>query len=257
MNRKFWEHRSFTNVDIVDYPCPKCHIGTLRKTKLLVEDAEDEESPYAYQYGTNCIFSAIFKCSRNSCGEVVSLVGACTLDYPEKKDYPHGGYEVKPVNIYVPKFFYPNLKLFVIPYNVPKEIKEQINLAFSHYFNDLSSCANRVRVAVELLLNDIKAPKYRMTKKKKRYYFKYNLHDRIKHFGKKKKYKDISNLLLAIKFIGNEGSHVGKVELIDVLDAFQFLHDVLDRVYLKRREVLLRNASQIAESGKLRSMNED
>jgi len=42
---------------------------------------------------------------------------------------------------------------------------------------------------------------------------------------------DIADFLLAIKWIGNTGSHTGKLERIDVLEAYELLELSLNKLY--------------------------
>ena len=41
--------------------------------------------------------------------------------------------------------------------------------------------------------------------------------------------------MLAVKWIGNEGSHPGSVSRDDLLDAFQLVEHLLDEIFINRR----------------------
>jgi len=56
-----------------------------------------------------------------------------------------------------------------------------------------------------------------------------NLHSRLELF--KKNQPQIADHLLAIKWIGNSGSHIGKIEKVDILDAFELLEYSLNKLY--------------------------
>lgn len=252
MNRNLWESRSFKRKSPTQYPCPKCYIGILKIEKLekkitkeaIVLDAHN------YPYGIEHIFSGMYKCSEESCGNLVSFCGLLKKDIKVPDELPNGEVDEKYITIYKPKYFYPNLRLFQLPTKISDDLKEQIDLSFSHYFNDLSSCANRIRTSIEVILNEIKAPKYKKRSNGSRHFFR-KLHSRIENYSKKK--KTISELLLAIKFIGNEGSHIGKVEVDDILDAYEILKEVIDIAFVKNRIKVIGIAKEINTLKKPRS----
>lgn len=78
-----------------------------------------------------------------------------------------------------------------------------------------------------------------------------NLHERVVLFSLRN--KDIANHLLAVKWIGNTGSHVGDVTRDDVFDDFQIINYVLDELFLKRSEVVSKLTKQINKAKKPRS----
>lgn len=252
MNRDLWKSRSFEKDSPTLYPCPKCYVGILKPIWIKKEITSEGEYWINCQYpdGIEHIFSGIFKCSKKSCGELVSFGGVCNKDINVPHELPNGEYYEKKITIYEPKYFFPNLRLFKLPKEVSKELKEQIDLSFSHYFNDLSSCANRIRTTIEVILDDIKAPKYKIGKLGKRLVFT-KLHNRIDNFKKKKRI--IAELLLAIKFIGNEGSHIGKVEVDDILDAYEILNEVIDMAFVDKRKKVIKIAEEINQIRKPRS----
>jgi len=43
--------------------------------------------------------------------------------------------------------------------------------------------------------------------------------------------QEVKELLLAIKWIGNTGSHVGKLETIDILETYQLLEFALKKLF--------------------------
>lgn len=58
-----------------------------------------------------------------------------------------------------------------------------------------------------------------------------NLHDRIEHFSKLK--PKICKLLMALKIIGNEGSHTEYTDDESILDAFEILEMLVEIVFVK------------------------
>ena len=78
-----------------------------------------------------------------------------------------------------------------------------------------------------------------------------NLHQRIEHFTKSQ--KRLGQLLLAIKIIGNEGSHIGDIKIDDILDAYEILEEVVEIVYIKKRNKITTIAKEIVEKNKPRT----
>jgi len=271
MNRRLWNSRSFEGQSPSQYPCPKCYIGILKEfflEKKITKEAIFLDA-HSYPYGIKYIFSGMYRCSEASCDNLVSFGGYLEKDIEVPDELPNGQMDTKYITIYKPKYFYPNLRMFELPTEISDDLKEQIDLSFSHYFNDLSSCANRIRAAIEVILNEINAPNYHMpiensrcpirsnscsrhrtTTSRKRKKF-ITLNQRIEHY--KKKNKELGTFLLANKTIGNEGSHIGKVEVDDILDAYEILEEVIDIAFVKNRNRVIGIAKEIITLKKPRS----
>lgn len=69
------------------------------------------------------------------------------------------------------------------------------------------------------------------------------LDTRIKSFAPRN--QGVANKLLAIKWIGNTGSHSDNLELVDVLDAFELLEYCLEELYEGRTARLIALAASI------------
>ncbi len=238
MNRNIWIQQK--QIDSI-YTCPNCNSGILKLyliNKEITESGRFYEKQNNYPNGIEHLFSAILKC--NTCNEITTTIGRIIEDNQEYKEMEDGSYEVEYVNYYEPKFFFPNLKIFPLDDKIPRLVREQIDLSFANFFHDSSSCANRVRNAIELILDDIKVDGR-------------ILGNRIKKAVEIDKVdKEIGELLLAIKHVGNQGSH-GVLETSDILDIYQILHELLDRLYIKDRINVLDIANQINSIGKPRT----
>lgn len=253
MNREFWKNISFTNENPQHFPCPKCSSGILipkEKMTVFITEGGREMEKFGYPYGIEHIFSGILTCKNNNCKELISIGGICLKDIAYAEELPDGQMVEKRCSQYEPKYFYPNLKIFNLKNEIPDNVRTQINLSFSHFYNDLSSCANKIRIAIELILNDLKASKWRRTNKNKIHYFT-DLHSRIEHFATKN--KEVSNQLLALKIIGNEGSHIGDLTINDILDAYEILEQLIEFAYIKNRKRISALVDEIVSRKKPRS----
>jgi hypothetical protein len=179
------------------------------------------------------------------CGELVSVCGSTsvTMIFVESYEGPYGGRTSEYVTLYLPKFFDPAPPLFTIPEECPTEVSTELKRSFSLYWSDVGSAANRLRSAAEALLNDRKVMKMRTTKKKKR--IRLTLDERIEVF--KLREPEAADHLLAIKWLGNAGSHKSLIEpsIEDIFDGYDLFEDVLEQLYVKRAEKLKRRAKGI------------
>ena len=254
MNRDIWSKINFNHNNPKSYPCPSCNIGILDLNGILtkITPSGKEMKYHNYPYGIEHVFSGILQCKNNDCKELVTISGQCLKNIAYGKELPDGQLVEDRFSDYFPKYFYPNLRLFKLSDKIPSNVSEQINFSFSNYFDDLSSCVNRIRNSIELILDDLKAPKWKKTNTGKIHKFKV-LHQRIEHYGKRN--KNIANHLLALKIIGNEGSHVGNVGIEDILDAYEILEQLIEFAYIKKtkriaeiaKEIITRNKPRTAE----------
>lgn len=249
IDRKHWERRSFWSHNPVVYKCPECFQGSLRlmKPQGQITAIGIWEQKNSAPNGIEKIFSTFLKCELKDCGFVATMSGVARTKSRYIDEETHS---VRFGTVYYPKYCHPNLRLFELGVEVPKEIRQEIDVSFTHYFNDLSSCANRIRTSIELILNDIKAQK-KFRDKKGNLKKIPNLHQRIIKFEKRN--KRLSKLMLAVKFIGNEGSHIGNVEIEDVIDAYIILEQLIELIYIKNHKRIEEIANEIVQKGKPRT----
>lgn len=252
MNREIWKNRSFNHNNPKSYPCPNCSTGILDLNGILtkITPRGKEMEYYNYYDGIEHVFSGILKCKNADCNELVTISGQCLKDIVYGKELPDGQMVEDRFSTYYPKYFFPNLQIFNLSLEIPANVSEQINLSFSNYFDDLSSCANRLRHSIELILDDLKAPKWKKTNAGSIHKFKV-LHQRIEHYGKRN--KNIANHLLALKIIGNEGSHIGNLQTDDILDAYEILEQLIEFAYIKKTKRIAELAKEIVVLNKPRT----
>ncbi len=252
MNRKIWLKRNFNNKNPKHFPCPKCNVGILELKDIMtnITPTGKHMDYHNYQQGIEYLFSGILQCKNSDCKELITVCGKCLKNIVYDKKLPDGQIVEDRISDYFPKYFYPNLKLFNLSEQIPDNVAKQINLSFSNYFDDLSSCANRLRHSIELILNDLKAPKWKKCNNGKIFKFN-NLHQRIEHFGKRN--KNIANHLLALKIIGNEGSHIGNLQTDDIIDAYEILEQLIEITYIKNTKRIADLANEIVLKNKPRT----
>jgi hypothetical protein len=133
--------------------------------------------------------------------------------------------------------------VFPIAPECPYEVARGLLTSFELLWCDVPSAANRVRGAVETLLTERGIARSVVSSHNKRR--RLSLHDRITKFRVKNPVA--AETLLAIKWLGNEGSHGSSecLTLEDLLDAYELFEHVIDQVYVKRDRKIIRLASAI------------
>ena len=213
--------------------CPTCEIGSLWldiDTQKVIETGPSRSLHDDDAWGPELIeerFVGLLICQNGLCGEVVAVGGRTHLE----PYYDEEGI-VDWRKCYEPTFVNPAPPIFEIPRKCPEEIAAELRKAFSQFWSDTGSCANRLRAAAEALLTERRVAKTTTSKKGTR--TRLSLHTRIERF--KKKAPDAADYLLALKWLGNEGSHANPDELTkdDLLDGFEIFEHVIELVYVKR-----------------------
>ena len=222
----------FTRVAIQDWQCPTCQKGLLRIKEGTYFSEETSLSKKAHDHEAwdpdwiSSVYSCLLECSNNSCKETVSNIGKGFVDWDIEHD-EHGYPEQVYGDFFKPLFFHPHLKLISVPENTPDEVKKKLNDSFQLFFSSPSAASNHVRAAIESLLNNLNVNRYRVSNGKRRLI---NLHQRIDLLPAK--YAELKDLLIAVKWLGNAGSHSGKeLTADDVMDAYEIMEHILSEIY--------------------------
>ncbi|MEO1169138.1 MAG: DUF4145 domain-containing protein [Pseudomonadota bacterium] len=233
-DERFWR-RSFEVLP--NWPCPRCQQGSLKRSKdsehivephwSAVHHSDDEwESEWLEER-----FSIQMICQNASCGEVVSVIGKTSHELFHEPDW---GQSVR--RQFEPKAIYPAPPVFKIIDECPQVIAAELLNAFELYWSDSRSSANRLRAAAEAMLTERGVSRYSFDKKNKRY--RLSLHARIERFEKKN--AKAAEYLMAIKWLGNAGSHDGLDKLTDqdLLGGFELFEHVLETLYAGKTKKL-------------------
>ena len=189
------------------WKCPTCSNGVLRmqKDSFKVEETRSSKRdhnrsdwlPDSLQY----VFSCLLECSADRCKEWVSCAGEgfgdFETDYDEFGDI-HQSWET----FFRPKYFFPHLRMFSYPSDTPADVANELEESFKLLFCSPSSASNHLRIAVENLLTALKVKRFKTSAGRRSYL---SLHQRINLLPKK--HEHLKELLFAIKWLGNAGSH--------------------------------------------------
>ena len=229
IDRKPWR-RTFEKGTPPYLPCPYCNNGKLKLCESslslgqtagsLSEQDEDGWDPEL----TNGKSSCVFKCNNPGCRGAV----ACCAHYGVERQQT-GEDEFDLIEVHSPRYFDPPLPVFRIPRDCPEMVRKDVEGAFALHWADPMSAANRIRSALERLMDHARIPRRKRDGKGSSY--RLQLHNRIQEYGKKAKDKRLVSIMTAMKWIGNEGSHGGKLSRDDVFDAFDLLEHTLKQIF--------------------------
>lgn len=223
-----------------NWPCPYCYAGILKldKNNFLRHTTQKSSILYSissYPADLRYIFSGLLQCS--TCKEIVSFSG--TGEVLHDPLYEDGQHIRDFVDHFTPKSYFPELPIFKIPDKCPENVKTEIKRSFKDYWSDALSCAVSLRRSIEFLLTH-----YRIRKTQERDKSKPKpLGSRIKLF--EKKHPEVANLLSAIRWIGNQGTHENTISKRDVYLAYEILELALNKLFDKSENEIKKKASEI------------
>ena len=251
VDRDFWKTIKINRRESTSLPCPVCH-GVLH---LVNESLKFESSAYTTRnesgrdwehifWTGSC--SAIFKCSTSNCAETVPMCGLSEIT-----EYGEGEYEPECRR---PLYFYPPLPLFRISEKCPAAVAIEIKAGFALFWSDYAALMNHFRKAVEVIMDKLKVRKTKVVTDKKsgkRHYKYIPLHSRIEDYQKKR--PELGEQLEALKWLGNCGSHAGKIEQEDVFDACEILENFIQEHFERHGNRIQKMARSINKTKKPRS----
>lgn len=241
MNRAKWTAKQ----KAWNYVCPTCQLGHYRPVDEAFKDAEDGSSILTKLVDesfdpewTTWKFTELLRCDNADCQQAATAGGNRSVDI-NQVDW----------DVYIEtyyneiKFIYPAPIPITLDPSYPESVASHIRAASELYWISPDAAANQIRQAVEQLLTDRNvATEVERADGSTR---AINLHARIALYAEQD--KDNADLLFALKWLGNAGSHPGGIDSSDVLDGFEMLHHVLDAIYIDNRGRLLARAQQINE----------
>lgn len=219
------------------WPCPTCGSValTIEKKKLAVEEtgpsARERDALALLEEIYLARFVGLLVCRNPACGEVVAVSGRVRVEEDNYYDET-GETQTNHREYYHPTSFSPAPPIFLIPEDCPGEVASQLKAAFRLIWLDVPASANRLRAGVEVLLTNRRIPQTSKAKSGKRVHLA--LHQRIEKF--KAKNREAADLLMAIKWIGNVGSHghLDAMSRSDLLDGFELFESAIDLLYTKK-----------------------
>ncbi len=204
-----------------DWTCPTCKLGslTLVANSLMSyetrrsRDARKNDEAWTPEHTEERAHLAL-RCARPGCGEYVIVTGFLSSKQVD-------GFETYE-DEFRPLFVQPSPELVDLPPNCPSTIAAQLRRAFTLFWLDPSAAANRVRASVECLMDHQRVARG------------LSLHRRIERFQAAQ--PNLGHALMAVKWIGNDGSHRRELARGHLLKAFEMLSHVLEELYGQREQ---------------------
>ena len=222
INRRLWRTTAFGEI-FPEFPCPACG-GVLQRDANTTHERMPQYVRDSLEYvdieDASSRFSAFLVCANGVCGEVIAVSGNCSFQY----DYDEEGKTIT-ITLFHPVAMTPPPEPIDIGENVPQAIIDILKSAFFLYWNNHGACANKIRIAVERMLDEQDIPR---TKNGGGYMA---LAQRIQLFADSYGDEGFAKYLVALKWLGNAGSHDGEVHRDTILDAFEIVEHVLDVLY--------------------------
>lgn len=237
------------------WPCPTCRRGALVTVPESLSETQTPGSKVAWELHGEpemivCEFSLVMRCSHRSCAQEVRVLGRTSQK--EDENYQGGSWADRRWDERLhPVMIYPAPPIIDLPADCPQEVREQIERAFLVVWHDPSAAGNRLRVAVEALMDQLpikrvpKQPSGPLPKGKRK---RKSLHARLLEYRGEDRTTlswTIGERLLAVKWLGNAGSHLQELTIDEVLVAFELLEAVLPQLCGARDKRLTRIAAEI------------
>ncbi|MER8852863.1 DUF4145 domain-containing protein [Mesorhizobium australicum] len=222
MDRSLWREK-YPEDSYPAFPCPKCKNGLLKKVKdKSVTVWEESEDPMI----AGGKFTSFFACSHAFCRTVAVLSGIASSG-PYYYIDQDGEEQMDEETNFYPKSMIPGPRIITIPGKTPKAVRDEITKSFGLFWTDKSSAANKLRNAVEEILADFGIPKATPSGKFVALGIRLDRAEKldIAHHG----------TMVALKDVGNTGSHEGALPLKDLLDAYDIFEDALEDIYGGRK----------------------
>lgn len=184
------------------------------------------------------VFTAWAQCSNKKCGETFALSGSGQVEWnigPEGEDVVAEQFE--------PLFCTPMPDIIEMPAKCPSDIHRELRLAFTLFWSSPAASAGRLRVVIEKLMDLVGVPTQMPNKKGK--VADLTLHARLELYGKKN--PGAGKSLMALKWIGNTGSHDSTVSREDLLDSLELIEHVLGEIVGERSKRMASIAKKLTD----------
>lgn len=236
------------------FPCHRCKQGrlhfrwdTLAETESAASRQQREYDPQRWsEFEYQGVFSVHLACDHQDCREAVICSGQSFFDISYRRDERDGTPDAEYVLHIKPQLFTPPLAYITLPDTCPEAVRADLIAAFYLTPQSPSSAVNRIRVAIENLLNSFKIPKYEIVKKKRK---PLTLNQRIKKGSSKKAVlQELEEVIHAIKWIGNEGSHADRqLTMAHMETVYRLVEHVLQVIY-RPEDNLMKIAGRITKN---------
>lgn len=241
-NRIHWQAQ-FRHLPL--WECPTCGKGHLKAIKETHHEKESGPSLKAHSHDdwhpdwVSGRFVSLLECDFPPCREVASVSGNYNVDVEVTYDY-----EGSPEETWVDFFQVQAISPSPLPIRpikaAPETIKQCLAKAAALLWQSEEAAANSIRQALEHLMDARKVKKVVVRNGRRT---RLTLHARIEEFRRQD--QENGDILLALKWLGNSGSHVGGLSRDDVLDAFDMIELALENLYGTTKATIMRKVKAV------------
>lgn len=242
MKRSFWQE-TMTEISCPAWQCPVCNNGVLALVPKSLKYEETAASKRAHSHEDwepewlDYTFVAWAECKHPSCKQRFALAGIGGVE-PQHDDE----YSFVLADYFAPRYCHPMPRLIELPAKCPDRVRDELLASFALFWGDATACAGRLRIALEELMTYLGMQSLsRQTKPQS----KPRLHAAIESFAKNNPV--LGAQLMALKWLGNTGSHDSSVSQSDLLDAFEILEHALSEILERRSERVALLAKQLTD----------
>ncbi len=230
-----------------DLPCLVCKLSPLEPD--IVPPFESKKSldvrvgAEIWDGRKSGFFHGELNCSRSMCGNKYAIAGEWNRgpDDPADEVLDDDGSGLVG---FIVKHILPPLPLIEFPDGVPVNVMASVESASSVLLSDPSAAATRMRVAIDALMDEQGVRKTKPNKRSQRM----ETHHRIMLFQNKN--KEAVDFLMAMKNIGNVGSHERiPLPLGFVLAGIEHFAKAIELIYDRQDIQLIRQAAEINRRG--------
>ncbi len=234
--------------------CPPILCGVCRDGYLSIEKlvkSENTDSLMAHDHDAwepewiSGLIQAILRCGNPKCKAISVVTGRyrVVFDVDIVMD-DHG--QQQQVATYTDELkietIFPSTPIITAPPSAPAILDSLMAEAASIALLSPSAAANRVRTAIDEVLNSYGILRFRVSKRTRRK-IRVQTHERIEIF--KAKNEEVAELLLAVKWIGNTGSHTDSISLQEALDGAELFSHAIELLYDTKSHELKKKAKKI------------
>lgn len=240
--------KKFDRHNFPTFRCSTCSIGFFAVDLDSIVEVEPKFSDLARadeNWGPEWTmerFSVRLNCTNNKCGEVAFGAGDVSSMLFYNYDTNGSGYVEK---YYKFKSIYPAPMFFEIPQNTPEKVTDLLISSFSLYWLDVNAAMNKIRIAIELILDDQEINREKLSDNGTKIRLK--LHERLQEYEKVAKESAMS--FLAAKEVGNVGSHQeSEIDQDIALDVYDFVYLTLNDLYVGMNDKLKNRRDKLIQS---------
>lgn len=209
--------------------CPVCENGYVAfKEPEIAENSESRKWHHHIEWEPEWIFGTFYSighCENSSCQQIVTVTGTYRVGMSEKFDPKWQPPAYSP--FYRVEHFSPQLTLILLPEDAPEDVREAVNRSAKLLFLDPGLAATALRASVERYLTSAEIS---ATAANGNFI---PLDTRVKNWKLQSGQNRVAALFLAVKWIGNEGTHeVSDLTVNDVLEGAEFIDEAFHTLFV-------------------------